>query len=1088
MMNDTPELRPSSGSEVKSEACGPDCDCGPPPPTRRAFLANAALAAGATALGSRQITAGPFRQNERHREVVPADKKLDPAWTRSLYERGTKDTWDDPDALRHIGMPVGGFFAGTVYLGGDGRLWLWDIFNRDQEGIAPREFDGEVPNRKAGDPLLARLTRAGHNYLSPAPPDSPITQGFWIEVDGAKRRSLDLEGFKNVRFDGRYPIGRVSYADPACPVDVNLEAFSPFSPLELDDSSLPAILLTHTVTNRSAKAVEVTIGGFLENAVLHHGRRRATGKLVSEARRGTASVSIESSAAKIERTGERRRPDIVVEDFEKETYEGWTVEGEAFGKGPIAIDEIPDYQGNVGGTGKRVVNSHASAPSEDLGKKDGATGKLTSDAFTIERKFIALRVGGGPHAGRTCVNLLVDGAKVASLPGHSNNRMRKAAFDVRAFEGKKARIEIVDAVSGPWGNIGVDEIVQTDHPQTGESIDELYDFGTMTFALLEKPSDSIEATAHRDSDAPLELAESPLGGPELVGEIRKRVRLEPGESVTVPWSIAWHFPKLHIRGMGTDGLKHSYGARFKSSAGVTKHLTENYARLSGETRSWVETWYDSTLPYWLLDRTMANTSILATTTCYRMEDGRFWAWEGVGCCPGTCTHVWHYAQAPGRLFPELERDHRRRVDFGSAFHRDGGVGHRAGLSGGSHPAIDGQCGRILGCYREHQMSSDDSFLRELWPRIRKAIEWLIAHDSNADGVIEGAQHNTLDAAWYGKIAWITSLYLATLEAGAAMAKEMGDTKFENVCRAIHARGVDGILETYNGEYFTQIEDPTHSGAIGTGTGCHIDQVFGQAWAHWVGLGHVFDREKQLSALRALWKYNFVPDIGPFREKFPRGRWYATAGDAGLVMCTWPQGGESENYAKHWQYGYFNECMTGFEWQAAAHMIWEGIDQPDLLLAGLAVSRAIHDRYDASLRNPYNEVECSDHYSRAMASYGVYQSVCGFQCHGPRGKLRFAPRVSAEDFQAAFVSPDGWGSYAQKLEANSLRVRVTLKKGEVRLRELSLEPPNERFRATRLVTGEIESKLMRSKTGSIVVRFSREQRIQQGQSLEIEIRA
>ena len=97
-------------------------------------------------------------------------------------------------------------------------------------------------------------------------------------------------------------------------------------------------------------------------------------------------------------------------------------------------------------------------------------------------------------------------------------------------------------------------------------------------------------------------------------------------------------------------------------------------------------------------------------------------------------------------------------------------------------------------------------------------------------------------------------------------------------------------------------------------------------------------------------------------------------------------------------------------------------------------------------------------------------------------------MSAEDFQAAFVSPDGWGSYAQKLEANSLRVRVTLKKGEVRLRELSLEPPNERFRATRLVTGEIESKLMRSKTGSIVVRFSREQRIQQGQSLEIEIRA
>jgi len=112
-------------------------------------------------------------------------------------------------------------------------------------------------------------------------------------------------------------------------------------------------------------------------------------------------------------------------------------------------------------------------------------------------------------------------------------------------------------------------------------------------------------------------------------------------------------------------------------------------------------------------------------------------------------------------------------------------------------------------------------------------------------------------------------------------------------------------------------------------------------------------------------------------------------------------------------------MSGFEYQAASHMVYEGIDNPDILQNGLAVSRAIHDRYNAHLRNPYNEIECSDHYARAMASYGVFQAVCGFNYHGPKGIIEFEPRLTPKNFKAPFITAEGWGSYSQKMDQGSV---------------------------------------------------------------------
>ncbi len=127
--------------------------------------------------------------------------------------------------------------------------------------------------------------------------------------------------------------------------------------------------------------------------------------------------------------------------------------------------------------------------------------------------------------------------------------------------------------------------------------------------------------------------------------------IEPNEQSTVTFIITWRFPNLYLKNGGRN-----YATRFKTSGEVAEYVEANFAKLVDQTHLWHDTWYDSTLPYWFLNRTFLNTSILATSTCHWFADGRFYGWEGVGCCEGTCTHVWHYAHAVARLFPQLERD------------------------------------------------------------------------------------------------------------------------------------------------------------------------------------------------------------------------------------------------------------------------------------------------------------------------------------------------------------------------------------------------------------------------------------------------
>ena len=790
------------------------------------------------------------------------------------------------------------------------------------------------------------------------------------------------------------------------------------------------------------------------------------------------------------------RPDIVFEDFEN-SYDKWKVEGTAFGREPVKAT-LPGQQPVTGFRGKGFVDSYFGG--------DDATGKLTSQPFTIERNYIRFLIGGGAHP-NTQIRLIVDGKVVRASSGRNDERLLPEPWDVREFAGKKAHIEIVDEQKGPWGHINVDQIEFSDvvmsasmltllrellpprlqpegaggvnvlkktlgkgqvvvaagaildPSQVGsararhrayQTLCELADatytlpegipptacgFGTLALAALadnvtilpafEDWNVAWEQFKAKGAFEPVDQAKanSPTAeGKTVNGAVAATVEVPAGGSVEVPFLLAWRYPNKYSAqpdanyGAPVTMMGNYYATLWPDAKAVLHDAAANFATIHGRTESFRKTFYDSTLPYWLLD---CVTSQAATTrhvgVVFQIANGEPYGWEGSnGCCQPTCTHVWGYEQSLSRLFPDLEKG-MRRLDFKCQQQADGGVHNRMvcptpGHPTAEHPFADGHASCILKAYREALNHPDDSFLKEYWPHVKRAVEYLIGRDAGTsggtpDGVIEDDQWNTYDQALHGVTTFISGYYLAALRAGEEWAKRMGDTQTAERFHAIFLKGQENLVKRcWNGEYFQQ-DLPNYLKMPGeVGPGCMVDQLIGQWWAHQLGLGYILPKDKVQSALRSIFKYNWLPDMKGFKQS---PRMFAGDGDKGLLIVSWPKGGRPGHVML-----YSDEVWTGTEYQVAGHMIYEG-----LIEEAFAIVKGARDRYDGIPRapigrNPWNEIECGGHYARAMSSWSILTGAAGYEYDGVSKRVRFTPRVTPEKFKSFFVGPEGWGSLDQ----------------------------------------------------------------------------
>jgi uncharacterized protein (DUF608 family) len=587
-----------------------------------------------------------------------------------------------------------------------------------------------------------------------------------------------------------------------------------------------------------------------------------------------------------------------------------------------------------------------------------------------------------------------------------------------------------------------------------------------------------------------------------------RLRLAGGESRAVEFILSWHFPlrenywnrEVEVRGRK---LRNHYATLFKDAWDVGVYTAGNLARLEAGTRAFQRSLMSSTLPAAAIDAVSSQMSIIRTNTCLLLEGRQFFAFEGnnddSGCCPMNCTHVWNYEQALAHLFPELERS-MRTTDFTINLQEDGAMAFRTLVPTGRarwkfKPAADGQMGCVMKLYREWQLSGDEAFLRTLWPAAKKALEYAWKYwDADQDGVMEGEQHNTYDIEFYGANSMMGTLYLGALLAGERMARAVGDGTAADRYHELVESGRQKLDRELwaDGFYVQRVPDVKdiktldvanqeawHASAIEQGgvkyqygDGCLSDQLLGQWFAAVVGLGHLLPPEHVRETLRSIYRYNFKHS---FAEHTNAQRIYALNDEKGLLLCSWPKGQRPAL-----PFVYSDEVWTGIEYQVAAHLIYEG-----LVMEGLAITRAVRDRYDGERRNPWNEVECGNHYARALASWSLLTALSGYHYSAPERRLAFAPRINAADFRCLFTTGSGWGTFRQRATAREAIASVELVGGTLVLSNLGLQLD---LPGTATVAATVGGRFIAARRTEVGVSFEEPATLSAGETLEVRFTA
>ncbi|KAK7278548.1 hypothetical protein RJT34_23578 [Clitoria ternatea] len=280
---------------------------------------------------------------------------------------------------------------------------------------------------------------------------------------------------------------------------------------------------------------------------------------------------------------------------------------------------------------------------------------------------------------------------------------------------------------------------------------------------------------------------------------------------------------------------------------------------------------------------------------------------------------------------------------------------------------------VLQVYRDFAATGDLQFGVDVWPAVRAAMEYMDQFDRDGDGLIEndGFPDQTYDT-WtvHGVSAYCGCLWLAALQAAAAMAHELGDRDFAEACKRKFLKAKPAFEEKlWNGSYFNY-----DSGSSGNSKSIQADQLAGQWYTASSGLPSLFDDVKIRSALRKVYDFNVMRVKG---------------GRMGAVNGMHPNGKVDETCMQS------REVWTGVTYGVAATMILAGMEDEAFTTAeGIFLAGWSEDGYGYWFQTPEAWTMDGHYrslmYMRPLAIWGMQYAL-----NRPKAILE-APKINIMD--------------------------------------------------------------------------------------------